>query len=112
MPSKCPHHAAVVTLVVWQLIAATAAVKFDPCSEITAINRVRPLLPQQQENSAYTFSKVTQRGWLLQGSPIVVGLAYWPGGLIEEWGDPTTGLNPCNQTVQANLVSTELLMWS
>jgi hypothetical protein len=42
----------------------------------------------------------------LQGAPIVVGLVYWPGGLLSDWGDPETGLNPCNSEVQANLVST------
>lgn len=41
----------------------------------------------------------------MQGSPLVVGLVYWPGGMLSDWGTPEAGLNPCNETVQANLVS-------
>jgi hypothetical protein len=40
----------------------------------------------------------------MQGAGFPVGLVYWPGGTIEDWGPPDTGLNPCNETVQANLV--------
>lgn len=43
---------------------------------------------------------------LVQGAPIVVGLVYWPGALLTDWGAPDTGLNPCNSEVQANLVRT------
>jgi hypothetical protein len=36
-----------------------------------------------------------------QGEPFVIGLAYWPGGTVAEWGPATNdtngtpGLNPC-----------------
>ena len=40
-----------------------------------------------------------------QGSSFTVGLAYWPGGTLEAWGAPSGGLDPCNATVQANLVN-------
>lgn len=41
----------------------------------------------------------------MQGSSFIVGLAFWPGGTVEDWGPPDdTGLHPCNTTVQANLV--------
>ncbi|KIZ07612.1 hypothetical protein MNEG_0342 [Monoraphidium neglectum] len=35
----------------------------------------------------------------------VVGLAFWPGGKEADWGDPTTGIQPCNETQRANLTS-------
>ena len=35
----------------------------------------------------------------------MVGLAFWPGGLESDWGPYTDGLNPCNATAVANLVS-------
>jgi hypothetical protein len=41
---------------------------------------------------------------MCQGSGLTVGLVYWPGGTLEDWGSPDAGLNPCNTTTQANLV--------
>lgn len=39
------------------------------------------------------------------GTGFVVGLAFWPGGKESDWGDHVTGIQPCNKTQQANLVS-------
>jgi len=39
------------------------------------------------------------------GGGFVVGLAFWPGGTAQDWGDPVNGLQPCNKTQQANLTS-------
>lgn len=41
---------------------------------------------------------------LSQGSQFEVGLVFWPGGLEEQWGNVTNGLQPCNPDVMANLV--------
>jgi hypothetical protein len=40
----------------------------------------------------------------LQTEAFSIGIAYWPGGLESDWGSPTTGLQPCDPAVQANLV--------
>ncbi|KIZ06344.1 hypothetical protein MNEG_1608 [Monoraphidium neglectum] len=39
------------------------------------------------------------------GAGFVVGLAFWPGGTSADWGDPDTGLQPCNETHRANLTA-------
>lgn len=38
------------------------------------------------------------------GAGFTVGLAFWPGGTEADWGDPITGVQPCNAYQQANLV--------
>ena len=39
------------------------------------------------------------------GSGFVVGLAFWPGGRERDWGDAASGVQPCNASQRANLVS-------
>lgn len=107
-PPKCPHHSRIIKLCLLQLVAVASAVKFDPCSEITPITRVSCCWATKPCKQCCTWHDLIAQMvgcCSQQGSPIVLGLAYWPGGLISDWGDPTTGLNPCNSTVQANLVS-------
>lgn len=44
---------------------------------------------------------------ILQGQPLIVGLAFWPGGTEADWGPGNpdlSGLNPCNASHHANLV--------
>eukprot|EP00878_Enallax_costatus_P015146 GHUV01015858.1.p1 GENE.GHUV01015858.1~~GHUV01015858.1.p1 ORF type:complete len:328 (+),score=61.50 GHUV01015858.1:609-1592(+) len=42
---------------------------------------------------------------LTRGSPFEVGLVFWPGGLEEQWGNTTSGLQPCDPAVMANLTA-------
>ena len=46
--------------------------------------------------------------WVVQGGGFYVGVAFWAGGSIEDWGpvhDSTTnftGLSPCENSVKYN----------
>jgi len=40
---------------------------------------------------------------------MTIGVVYWPGGLEADWGDPATGIQPCDPASQANLVGGSLL---
>lgn len=41
------------------------------------------------------------------GAAFTVGLAFWPGGRLEDWGDPLNGYHPCNLKHRADLVRGE-----
>ncbi|KAL4534227.1 hypothetical protein Ndes2437B_g03515 [Nannochloris sp. 'desiccata'] len=63
------------------------------------------LIVQAQENGYPRYSPCAPP---ILGDPFVVGIAYWPGGTVLQWGGATTdqdgkpGLNPCLADVYVN----------
>ena len=95
--------------------SADALGKYNPCSTPGLATRVRPQSVLFQitcidllimQNDCASQSDILSL--LLQGRGFYVGVAFWPGGRVEDWlpvYDSDTqqfGLNPCNTTNHYN----------
>ena len=93
--------------------AAAGLGKYDPCITAGHLSRVRT--PSHHYPCAFPRARVRHDHdevlmlkTRVQGSGFYVGVAFWPGGTIEDWGPVYnsaanyTGLSPCESTAEYN----------
>ena len=90
-----------------QAQATAPALDANPCRPGTLAVKVRgqtsPSLPVCSkvlrvlcgENSLNDHQWPSTSAPSLQDKGFPIGLAYWPGGTVEDWGNATAGLQPC-----------------
>ncbi len=105
-------HLTVISLV---SSAATGLGKYDPCITAGHLSRVRTPphhIATHAHSLEHVVGMITVEVFTLkapvQGSGFYVGVAFWPGGTIEDWGPVFnaaanyTGLSPCESKAEYN----------
>jgi hypothetical protein len=77
------------------LASVHSAPVFNPCTNPEPIQRVGVVVPRVLRRVVVTAQRI-------QGKSFILGLAWWPGGTLDDWGNGT--IHPCNTQYTARLV--------